>query len=525
MWDLKCLMNEVVYFSDTNNSPCFHSSGYVQKHLNLFKEDWKNLNLVDARILQDLELPANKDNPDPLIRACHHLLWGMFHHQDGDMLQGYLFLMEAERVLELTHQVHGDSIPKNDFFSYGLLEIASFFYRLFDIKNTRNYIQRAQSFAHSNHLKVITATFEQAFSRNLFFMDVIAGDMSVFDEGLEYMRQNRLDYALVKALFLRKSINITLGQMDATFDNYFEGMGICQKLGLDTFQSGFHLALGVWYAKNKEWQKALKCYQEAYEMSESHYRQLLCFENTASLYERYNPSHNKRIEALMKMLEKAEKHNIMQKIPVVCLYLGHYYREEKQDLEMARYYMKKGYDAAMDMQEQGIHLFSRSAHIAREYPEFMEKYYLPWISHGQKTIDVGNMAFCLDKDWKQCKNTFQYSLIIHHLTQGKSVSELLSHLDLKLCTFQAIRKKLISAGFDIPDFRYSYAAQKKLELDPQFAEYCQSVTEQNWKEANLCFQKDALNALIKHHNNNKMQLSKQLKISYPTMLKMFKDIV
>ena len=50
------------------------------------------------------------------------------------MLQGYLFLMEAERVLELTHQVHGDSIPKNDFFSYGLLEIASFFYRLFDIK-------------------------------------------------------------------------------------------------------------------------------------------------------------------------------------------------------------------------------------------------------------------------------------------------------------------------------------------------------------------------------------------------------
>ena len=73
---------------------------------------------------------------------------------------------------------------------------------------------------------------------------------------------------------------------------------------------------------------------------------------------------------------------------------------------MARYYMKKGYDAAMDMQEQGIHLFSRSARIAREYPEFMEKYYLPWISHGQKTIDVGNMAFCLDKDWKQCKNTF-----------------------------------------------------------------------------------------------------------------------
>ena len=136
--------------------------------------------------------------------------------------------------------------------------------------------------------------------------------------------------------------------------------------------------------------------------------------------------------------------------------------------------MKKGFDAAMDMQVQGIHLFSRSARIAREYPEFMEKYYLPWISHGQKTIDVGNMAFCLDKDWKQCKNTFQYSLIIHHLTQGKSVSELLSHLDLKLCTFQAIRKKLISAGFDIPDFRYSYAAQKKLELDTQFAEYCQS---------------------------------------------------
>lgn len=499
-----------------------HQAEYLSKHLALIKQYWMQLRLAEAQELNGVELPSAINSPDPQTRACHHLLWGIFHYNDGDMVRGHDHLMQAEQLLQGMIVTSSETIAKNDLYAYALCEISVFYYRLFDMKHTWDYLSRARSFAMSKPIRVVIDTTEQSFRHNRFFMDVIPGDMSEFDACLDYLRKKGIEHWLIVGLYYRMALNVSLDLLDQTLDNYIEGSELCRKLDLDTYQSAFQMALGIWYANHKDWQTALKCYNEAYGMTASPYRQALCLENTASLYERY-PNHDKRMEMLKKMLHHCEEHNIIQKIPIICQYFAKYYLEQVKDLALAKYYYKKGYDAAIEMQDQGIHLFSRLARIVREYPEFMEQHYYFQTGSGENSASR-YLEFCLNRDWRDIKDTFHYTLLLFHRGQAENGGDLLKRLGLKLCTLQAIRRKLVEAGFKLPDLRFGYARTQALEPDPALAGYCRGIAHLDWKAANLRFQADALSLLLKHHHNNKSKLSQQLRISYPTAIKLLKSI-
>jgi len=500
-----------------------HSSSYVNKHLDLIKQYWLKLGVVDEQMLEGVEKASAKSSPNLQIQACHHLLWGIFLHNDGDMVRGHDHLMQAEQLLQDTIVLRSQTIAKNDLYAYTLCEISVFYYRLFDMKHIWDYLKRARSFAQSKAVQVVIDTIEQSFRHNRFFMDVIPGDTSEFDASLDYLRKKGLDYWLIVGLYYRMALNVALDLLDHTLDNYLEGSELCRKLDLDTYQSAFHMALGIWYANHKEWQKALKCYTEAHAMTESPYRQALCLENTASLYERY-PNHEKRMESLKKMLHHCEKHNITQKIPIICQYFAKYYLEQVKDLSMARFYYKKGYDAAIEMQDHGIHLFSRLAGIVREYPEFMEKYYYFQTNSNGDDPASDSLEFCLDRDWRGIKYQFQQHLLLHLREQEEDGQAILKRLGLKISTLQAIRRKLVDAGYEMPDLRYGYARDKKTELDPGLTRYVKTLDGMDWKSANLHFQAEVMRYLYKHSGSNKLKLSKQLKISYNTMATLLKTI-
>lgn len=499
-----------------------HSAAYVNKHLALIKQHWLQLGVVDEQLLEGVELKAAKTSANIQVQACHHLLWGIFLYNDGDMVRGHDHLIQAEQLLQDTIVSRSQTIVKNDLYAYALCEIAVFYYRLFDMKHIWDYLKRARSFALSKPVLVAIDTIEQSFRHNRFFMDVIPGDTSAFDASLDYLRKKGLDYWLIVGLYYRMALNVALDLLDKTLDNYLEGSELCRKLEMDTYLSAFHMALGIWYANHKEWQKALKCYTEAYSMTESPYRQALCLENTASLYERY-PNHEKRMEMLKKMLHHCEKHNITQKIPIICQYFAKYYLEQVNDLSMARFYYKKGYDAAIEMQDHGIHLFSRLASIVREYPEFMEKYYHYQTNSASEDTGAEALGFCLELDWRSIKNKFQQHLLLYLREQEEDGQAILKRLGLKLSTLQAIRRKLVDAGYEVPDLRYGYAREKPIALDPALSRYVKNLNGMDWKSANLRFQADVMRLLYKHYDGNKLKLSKQLKISYNTMVTLLKS--
>jgi tetratricopeptide (TPR) repeat protein len=499
-----------------------HKPGYVEKHLVLLKQFWSQLRLVKPGVLEGVESPSADHSPDPQVRACHHLLWGVFHYNDGDMILGHDHLSQAEQLLQGMIVSSSESIAKNDLYAYALCELAVFYYRLFDMKHTWDYLSLARSFALSKPVRVVIDTIEQSFRHNRFFMDVIPGDMSEFDACLDYLRRKGIDYWLIVGLYYRMALNVALDRLDQTLDNYLEGSELSRKLDLDTFQSAFQMALGIWYANHKEWQTALKCYNEAYDLTLSPYRQALCLENTASLYDRY-PNHEKRMDVLNRMLHHCERHNITQKVPVVCQYFAKYYLEQIKDLALAKYYYKKGYDAAIELQDHGLHLFSRLATIVREYPEFIEKYY--YFQAGSEEASASRcLEFCLNRDWRSMKHTFQHALLLFHRGQAENGAELMRRLKLKPSTLHAIRAKLSEAGFDLPDLRFGYARLNGPEPDPALAIYCQGIAGLDWKAANLRFQADALGLLLKHNHYNKLKLSRQLKISYPTAIKLLKAV-
>lgn len=500
-----------------------HSAKYVNKHISLIKESWIQMGIADAQVLNGVELASAQDSADPRIRACHHLLWGLFHYMDGDMVQGLDRFTKAELILQGMIESQGTTIAKNDLYAYTLYEISGLYYLLFDLKNTRRYMDMARSFALSKNLQVVIDITEIAFRHNRFLMNVIPGDMRDYNECLDYLRSHGLHYRLIIGLYYSMGINMKLNRLEATFDAYFEGSNLCRKLDLDTYLSGFQMVQGIWYANHYEWQTALKCYRDAYDMTESRYWQALCLENTASLYERY-PSHEKRTKALIKMLEHCEEYNIAQKVPVACYYLAHYYLEQERDLVLAKYYYKKGYDAAIGMQDQGIHLFTRLAIIVKEYPEFMEKYYYFKNDSGGEDIASRCLEYCLNRDWRSIKYRFQQQLLLFHRGKNNSGKLILKHLGLQLSTLQAIRKKLTVMGLDVPDLRYGYVRDHATELDPAFAGYIQNLAHLDWKSANRSFQADVIKFLFKHNNYNKLKLSKQLQISYHTTLLLLKSV-
>lgn len=500
-----------------------HSANYVNKHLALIKQFWLQLGIVDEQLLKEIEHESAKNSPNILIKACYHLLWAIFLYNDGDMVRGHDYLMQAEQLLQGTIVSRNQTIVKNDLYAYVLCEASVFYYRLFDMKHIWDYLRRAHSFALSKTVQVVVDTTERSFRHNRFFMDVIPGDMSEFDSKLDYLRKNGIEYWLILGLYYRMALNVSMDLLDQTLDNYIEGFALCRKLGLDTYQSAFHMALGLWYANHKEWQKALKCYTEAYDMTESPYRQALCLENTASLYERY-PNHEKRMETLKVMLHHCEKYNITQKIPIICQYFAKYYLEKVKDLSMARFYYKKGYDTAIKMQDHGIHLFSRLASIVREYPEFMEKHYHFQTSYSNDYSSPASLDFALDRDWRSLKHLFQQHYLLHLRDQEADGKSILIRLGLKISTFQAIRRKLVDSGYDVPDLRFGFARDKSIALDPDLLCYVKSLGNMDWKGANLKFQSDVIGFLYKKYGNNKLKLSKQLKISYNTMLTLLKNV-
>jgi hypothetical protein len=500
-----------------------HEAGYIEKHLTLLKNFWKQLELVNPDFLEGLEKPEAKNNYDPLIRACHHLLWGVFYYNDGDMVRGHDYLMHAEQLLQGLIVSQAETISKNDLYAYALCEISIFYYRLFDMKHTWNYLSLAGSFALSKPVRVVVETIEKSFKHNRFFMDVIPGDRREFDACLDFLRKNGIEYWLVIGLYYRIALNISLDLLDQTLDNYIEGSELCRKLDLDTYQSAFQMTLGLWYANHKEWQTALKYYKEAFDLTQSPYRQALCLENTASLYERY-PNHEKRSKVLLKLLSHCEKYRITQKVPVACYYLANYYLEQEKDLTLAKYYFKKGYDAAIEMQDHGIYLFTRLARIVREYPEFIEKHYL-FQTSSNATTAFNCLTFCMNQDWRNLKYTFQHALLLYHREHTNNGNELLHHLKLKPSTLHAIRHKLTEAGFSLPDLRFGYAHLHVPAMDPALTSYCSNLANLDWKAANLRFQIDALSLLLKHNHYNKIKLSQQLKISYPTVIKLLKPVI
>ncbi|HNX38394.1 MAG TPA: hypothetical protein PKI15_08555 [Candidatus Cloacimonadota bacterium] len=500
-----------------------HSAAYVDKHLSLIKQYWLQLGVVDAQVLDGVEQLSAQNSLDPQVRACHHLLWGLFWYMDGNMVEGLRQLTQAEQLLQGMIESRGSTIAKNDLYAYALSEISTFYYLLFDMKNSRRYLQMSRSFALSKMLQVVIDATELAFRHNRFLMGVIPGDMRDYNNYLDYMRSHGLHYRLIIGLYYSMGINMKLDRLEETFDAYFEGSSLCAKLDLDTYLSGFQMVQGIWYANHMEWQTALKCYREAYDMTESRYWQALCLENTASLYERY-PNHEKRNKALSNMLRHCEEHNITQKVPVACYYLAHYYLEQEKDLVLAKYYFKKGYDAAIEMQDQGIHLYTRLAIIVKEYPEFMEKHYSYQTGSGREDSTSRCLESCLDKDWRSIKYRFQQQLLLYHRDQNENGSAILQRLGLKVSTLQAIRRKLVDAGYPVPDLRFGYARDRETGLDPALAGYIIKMADLDWKSANHRYQTDVIRFLYKHNHYNKMKLSKQLRITYHTTISLLRSI-
>jgi len=492
---------------------------YVAKHLKLIKRYWIQLGLADEQVLADLEnLPQSNSNSGTNRVVLFNLLWGKYYLAEGELIKARRHYLAAEKEVQHDLKTTVLTIRKNDLYSYILLEVASYYRALYDYTHAKHYLNLAGLFAESEQIEMSVRSAQEVNRFHRFYNDVHQGDLNRLGEYLDYFRKHRIEMAMIYGLYNRFAINTDLGNYYDAYNDYFDGSALAESMGLDNYVSAFQMGLGYMCQKRQEYQDALKEYSAAAEVTQSWLRKSLCWENISTVFEHYR-NYDKAIQYQLKSLEICEKYGVLSNIAADCFYIGKSYEHNFNDLKKAHFYYKRGHDFALKIQDEGVDLSAFNQKIITQYAEFITKYFTM-----ETVIETCEdyLKYALNGTWKEIKDTFQYSLLIFHRAQSESSLMLMQKLDLKVSTLQAIQRRLIESGFDIPDFRYLHAKSKNYELDPGLECYIRQIEDLNWKEANERFEADVIPMLLKHYKNNKSILRDALKVSYATIISLTK---
>lgn len=493
---------------------------YVSKHLNIFKLYWIQLGLADAEMLRNVEDKSFSKSEDPVYKAFHNLLWGKFYAMEGELIKAKKHIFLAEQIIRDMVKTTVLTIRKNDFYAYTLLEVGIFYRMLYDYEHSRQNLSMAMLFCESEKLAALIGCTQEVYRFHRFYDDSNCGDLAKLAAYLELFRKENIQYAMVNGLYNRFAIKVDLGLYDEAYDDYFDGSAFAENMQLDTFVSAFTMGLGYMMQKQSEYQEALKLYNKAFDATQSWLRKSLCLENISTVYEYYK-NFEKSIEYQLRSLDLCEKHGVLCNIPADCYYIGKSYENNFKDLKKAEQYYKRGHDLAVKLRDEGVHLSAFNQKIITQYTEFITKFYLR-----EATEDNYEqyLQFAVNSTWRQIKDTFHYNLIMYHRTKTESSNLLLQKLDLKMSTLQAIQRRLIDAGFNIPDFRYLYSRNTEALLEPGLEAYLDLIVDLDWKAANERFENDVIGMLLKNCNNNKSALRECLKLSYATVISLTKGI-
>lgn len=490
----------------------------MRKNISAIKELILQLKLIGSVALNQLVVLDIQEQSDTASLALHYVIWGKCYLMEGSLIKARRYYRNCDKTLHKLLPESPNSEYKNDMASYILYELSTFYRQMYDFDTASEHLNLARELADAD---IIVRLIQQMQDSLEIRQNLLTAPLDKLNQHIAYFKENSIHRLWLNSMNLRFSINVQRGNYDAALDDYFDAMSLKSKVNNETIFSRFEIGMGYLLQQQKEYPKAIKLYSDIYKSSISWYIKSHCLQNLSSISEIYH-NYDKAVYYSAESIRICEQHGVISNIPQDCYVLGQIYEKKLGDLHIARRYYKKGYDIAIKMQSEGIHLSGFNLISADYYQTFVNCYFAMENDEGEPGFDL-YFGFTKNKTWKEIKAIFQHSLLIHQRQRLNDIYELISLLELKLNTLGAIQRRLQKMGFTIPDKRSLYGKKAVIEGEISLNKYITRLNNCNWLDANRIFERDFLLYFMDKHQGNLSVIRAKLDVTYVTLQNMLKD--
>ncbi|NQV15246.1 hypothetical protein HQ531_07300 [bacterium] len=224
------------------------------------------------------------------------------------------------------------------------------------------------------------------------------------------------------------------------------------------------------------------------------------------------------IELVKQALEINLKLDNVALLPAECMHLGEAYENHFKNLDQAEYYYKIGYDHCIRYAENGISLTGDRKQVVDAYVRLL-KLKDKSSPSSTKHSHQDPFTFSEGKPWKQIKDIFQHQLILHHSLDQRNSKSMARKLALPPTTLYSLQDRLKQRGYLLPQ-----KGVTTTEESHELSGFIQQHTDLSWGEINKIFEREIMHHLYEKYGYNKHRMASILKISYPSIIKMTREL-
>ena len=250
--------------------------------------------------------------------------------------------------------------------------------------------------------------------------------------------------------------------------------------------------LGMWRFHQGDFETAVTELEYVAESCESHYTRSFTLANMGFLFIQQRKWH-RAAQYLQQALNIAHDHQVFHLLPGTAYYLGSCYHRQNQ-LDLARYFLEKGYHAAQELLQHGFRYSGDRKKAVEGYIQFLKETAGPTVS---TSLD---WSFTLDKTWKEIRSIFQSALFQYVNKRSRSNKDAIATLEIAAKSFYVIRDRTAPLkNQDPPAAVTQFIAQSKIL---------------KWQDINRAYEQEVLSFLFQEYERDRRQMADRLDISY-----------
>ena len=289
-------------------------------------------------------------------------------------------------------------------------------------------------------------------------------------------------------------------EFDLANDYYDQAIQISKKYNYTHIEAAVQHDIGMLHFRQGDFKKGLQTLERTLEIAENHYTRSFIHANMGFILMR-----KKRIDEATRHFQKslniAVNSGIHHMIAGCAYYLGECHKQT-ENIELASYFYRKGYEAATELLKQHFPYSGDRMLAVEGYNNFLADH--QDISISQSPID--GFSFAIDKSLKEIRGLFQNIVLENIVRESGSVSTAAKKMEMSERTLFSVRKRTAEYAID----QIPISVKSFLTKNPDL----------KWKELNQKFESTILSFLYSKYGVNKKILSKKLEISYARTLQL-----
>ena len=289
-------------------------------------------------------------------------------------------------------------------------------------------------------------------------------------------------------------------EFDLAKEYYDQAIQISKKYSYTHIEAAVQHDIGMLHFRLGNFQKGLQTLEGTLDIAENHYTRSFIHANMGFILMR-----KQRIEEATRHFQKslniAVNNGIHHMIAGCAYYLGECHKQT-ENIELASYFYRKGYEAATELLKQHFPYSGDRMLAVEGYNKFLVNHQN--ISTSQSPKD--DFSFAIDKSLKEIRGLFQNVILESAVRETGSIKSAAKKMDMSERTFFSVKKRNAEYAIDQTPTSVKSFLIKNSDL--------------KWKELNQKFESTILSFLYSKYGVNKKFLSKKLDISYARTLQL-----